>query len=114
MFLWGRGDSNRGSDCKPQNHSYHSKPLLEWQEGVSHLLEMKEGGGVCRVPEGQREGVSHSLDVEAGQGLQGSWSDRKRVSHLLDMEEGVGSAGPPHLGTCREAPGLSTGWCSHS
>lgn len=102
-----------GAQFKPRTTPYiTSKPLLEWQEGVSHLLEMKEGVEFAGFLEGQEKVCPTYWMWRKGQGL-GILGDR-RVSHLLDWwRKGWGLQGP-HLGTCREAPGLSTGWCSHS
>lgn len=45
MLLWGRGHTATGAQpANPRTtHISLPEPLLEWQEGVSHLLEMKEG-----------------------------------------------------------------------
>ena len=69
----GKGRTATGAQtANPRTtHISPPEPLLEWQEGVSHLLEMKEGVEFAGFLECQREGVSHLLDAEEGAGSAG-------------------------------------------
>ena len=78
MLLWGRGCTATGAQpANPRTtHMLPPEPLLEWQEGVSRLLEWRKGRGL-QGSWSDRKGCPTYQMWRKGQGLQGSWRGKK-------------------------------------